>query len=361
MKRAIDMRLVLLAALAVSGCKHHNSGGGYDGGLVGDGGPIVHIGDGGNGGLTPACVSSAAAVQALGADVLFLLDTSYSMDYNLKWTSISQALEQFLQDPRFTGIGAGIQYFPLRDTCDEPSYAMPTVPVDVLPAASTPLIMSIQSKRMAGGTPTAPAMQGVLAYETARAAANPTRRQVVVMATDGVPDDSCTTVGDLGTPNTIDEVVSLVTAAQQASPNVVTFVIGVGSELTALNAIAAAGGGTPTALLVDTTHDIASEFAAALDQIRKLAFACEFAVPLPPAGLLIDPTHVNVTFTTSGTQNFVYVGSAAGCAANLTNGWYYDDAAHPTKVILCDGACDAVRGSTNGEVEIIYGCQTLIE
>ncbi len=360
MRTEILLVALLAGSVVFGGCKHHNASG-YDGGTIGDGGTVIHIGDGGNGGLTAACVSSAAAVQALGADVLFLLDTSYSMDYNLKWTSISQALEQFVQDPRFTGLGAGIQYFPLRETCDEPSYAMPAVPVDVLPAASSTLITSIESKRMAGGTPTAPAMQGVLAYETARAAANPTRKQVVVMATDGVPDDSCTVEGDMGTPNTIDEVVSLVTAAQQASPNVVTFVIGVGSELTALNAIAAAGGGTPTALLVDTTQDITTEFSSALDQIRKLAFACEFAVPLPPAGLLIDPTHVNVTFTTSSTVNFVYVGSLAGCSANLDNGWYYDDPKKPTKVILCDGACNAVRGSSNGEVDVIYGCETLIQ
>ncbi|HEY2746253.1 MAG TPA: vWA domain-containing protein [Polyangia bacterium] len=353
MRRSIYMCALLVFAAA--GCRHENKfgfdGGGFDGGIPGENDDA---------GFGPVCVSATSAVQTLGADVLFLLDTSYSMDYNLKWSSVSQGLEQFLQDPRFTGLGAGIQYFPLRATCDESDYATPAVPVAVLPAAEPMLQASIDAQRMAGGTPTVLAMQGVLDYATARAAANPTRRQVVVLATDGVPDDSCPADGDMGMPNTIDSVVSIVQAAAQGSPPVITFVIGVGSELTALDAIAAAGGGTMKALLVDTTADIQGEFANALDQIRKVAFACEFAIPDPPAGLLIDPTKVNVQFTDTSTEDLVYVGDVSGCGKAPTKGWYYDDATRPTKVILCDQACDVVRGSTNGQVNIVFGCSTIV-
>ena len=204
MRRTLH-RCALLAILAAGGCQHEN-GAGFDGGIHDAGIP----GEDDDAGLGPVCVSATSAVQTLGADVTFLLDTSYSMDYNLKWSSVSQALELFLQDPRFTGIGAGIQYFPLRATCDESDYATPAVPVALLPMATSSLTTSIDAQRMAGGTPTVLAMQGVLDYAVARAAANPTRRQVVVLATDGVPDDSCPADGDLGMPNTIDSVVSLV-------------------------------------------------------------------------------------------------------------------------------------------------------
>src|SRR5689334_7908358 len=170
----------IAAVVAVAGCRHHNSGG-FDGGT--DGGIIA--GEDDDGGLGPACVSASAEVQTLGADVLFVLDTSYSMDYNLKWSSVSQALEQFLQDPRFTGLGAGLQYFPLRTTCDLADYAMPAVPVAALPGATTALLASIDAQRMAGGTPTVVAMQGAVEYAEQRAVTNPSRRQVIVLATDG--------------------------------------------------------------------------------------------------------------------------------------------------------------------------------
>ena len=355
MRMRANLQLLAVVVLAAGGCQHDNragwDGGGIDGGIPGEDD---------DGGLGPVCVSATSAVQTLGADVLFLLDTSYSMDYNLKWSSVSQALEQFLQDPRFTGIGAGLQYFPLRATCDESDYATPAVPVGVLPAAEPMLQASIDAQRMAGGTPTVIAMQGVLDYATARAAANPTRKQVVVLATDGVPDDSCPADGDMGMPNTIDSVVSEVQAAAQSTPSVITFVIGVGSELTALDAIAAAGGGTTHALLVDTTADIQGEFAGALDQIRKVAFACEFDIPPPPAGLFIDPAKVNVQFTDTTTEDLVYVGDENGCGKAPTKGWYYDDPNQPTKVVSCDQACDVVRSSMNGQVSIVFGCSTLV-
>src|SRR5205085_6898772 len=63
------------------------------------------------------CVSSSKKVEQIGVDLLFLIDTSYSMDFNLKWEAVAQALKAFVDDPRFAGTGVGLQYFPLRTTC----------------------------------------------------------------------------------------------------------------------------------------------------------------------------------------------------------------------------------------------------
>ena len=93
-----------------------------------------------------------------------------------------------------------------------------------------------------------------------------------------------------------------------------------GSALNQLDAIAAAGGGLPKALLIDTTQDIAAEFSLALDQIRKIAFSCDFPLPDPPEGLKIDPMKVNVTFQdqmTASSKILVNVGDAAGCASKI--------------------------------------------
>jgi hypothetical protein len=349
---------LLLLALLAGGCRHQNPGvgnGDGDGGAgSGDGG--VTIPDG------MVCSTQSAKVSALGVDIVFLLDTSYSMDFNLKWSSVAQALVSFLGDPRFDGVGVGLQYFPLRATCDVSDYANLAVPVMTLPGGSSALVTSIQSKRMFGGTPTVVAMEGVLSYATQRAVANPDRKQVIVLATDGVPDDSCPVQGDMGLPNTIDSVVQLVTNAYQSTPSVATFVIGVGSYLTALDAIAAAGGGSPTAFLVDTTTDIQSAFASALDQIRRKALDCEFVIPPADPGLTIDYSRVNVSFSDASmsSSTFVFVGDASGCAQAPDHGWYYDNAQNPTKVILCEQTCDAVRADSTGEVDVVFGCAQLV-
>jgi hypothetical protein len=353
---------VLALLVGAAGCKHNNGKGGWDSGIVAVKDMSIRriaLPDG-----FASCVTQTESVQTLGADVIFLQDTSYSMDYNLKWTTVQEGLETFLQDPRFTGIGAGLQRFPIRDLCSVPEYMQLAVPVAQLPGNYAALKTALDAWRMAGGTPTVPAMQGVLSVAQANAMANPTRKQIVVLATDGIPDDSCGTGSDMGLPNDVQSVVGLVQAAAAMTPPVTTFVIGVGADLTDLDAIAAAGGGLPSALLVDTTQDIAGAFSSALDQIRKIAFSCEFALPTPPEGLAIDPMQINVIFDDGSgapTKTFVNVKDASGCATAPMTGWYYDNNTKPTKVTLCDQACDAVRGSTAGQVDIAYGCAIIVQ
>jgi hypothetical protein len=358
------MRTLILTSIVIAcvGCKHNNGKGGWDSGIaeVKDMSiKRIALPDG-----FDSCVTQTESVQTLGADVIFLQDTSYSMDYNLKWTTVQEGLETFLQDPRFTGIGAGLQRFPIRDLCSVSGYEQLAVPVAQLPGNFPALKTALDSWRMAGGTPTVPAIEGVLEVAQANALANPTRKQIVVLATDGIPDDSCSVGSDMGLPNDVQSVVQLVGGAAQSSPPVTTFVVGVGADLTDLNAIAAAGGGLPQALLVDTTQDITGAFSAALDEIRKVAFSCDFALPTPPEGLAIDPMKINVIFNDGNggmTKTFVNVKDASGCAMAPMNGWYYDNQIKPTKVTLCDQACDIVRGAVMGQVDIAYGCAIIVQ
>jgi hypothetical protein len=358
------MRTLLLIT-ALLGCKHDNRGqeGAPDLSAI-DPGDMHGVLDDLTGFEASICGTNSKKAEQVGLDLLFVIDNSYSMDYNLKWEQVSAALKGFISDPKFAGLGVGIQYFPLRAQCNVADYAMPAVAVDVLPTAAANLVASIDSRKMSGGTALVPALTGVLQYAATINTAGSSRKTIVVLATDGAPDDTCLPRDDAGAAqDPIQVSAGLVQSAAQATPPIVTYVIGVGSGLSALNTIAAAGGGSPTAFLVDTTKDIQSEFRATLDAIRKRALTCNFQIPEPAPGLHIDYEKVNAIFTEPATMTqtqFVFVGSQAECMKAPNTGWYYDDPMKPTQVVLCEGACDQVRESDQGQIDIVFGCAQFI-
>jgi hypothetical protein len=360
------MRAVLIFALITFawGCHHDNTGQmGAPDASVDDTDMFLRIDD--LAGLEAAvCGTNSKKAEQVGLDVVFAVDNSYSMDFNLKWQEVSAALVSFLGDPKFNGLGVGIQYFPLRAQCNVADYAVPAVPVATLPSAAPALIADIQSRRMSGGTALVPALTGILQYAATVNPAGSSRRTVVILATDGAPDNTCLPHDDGGMAlDPIAVTAGIVQAAAKSTPPIVTYVIGVGSDLTALNTIAAAGGGAPSAFLVDINADIEAQFRDALDAIRKQALVCDFIIPDPAPGLHIDYDKVNVTFSDPDTMSqtqFVYVGSQADCAKAPNTGWYYDDPMNPTQVVLCDGACEQVRDSDNGHVDIVFGCAQII-
>jgi hypothetical protein len=40
----------------------------------------------------------------------------------------------------------------------------------------------------------------------------------------------------------------------------------------------------------------------------------------------------------------------------VSGGWYYDNNASPTKIILCPASCQMVQADQNGKVDILLGC-----
>jgi hypothetical protein len=137
-----------------------------------------------------------------------------------------------------------------------------------------------------------------------------------------------------------------------------TYVIGVGSELTILDQVAAAGG-TNTAFVVDTTQDTAAQFLTALDSIRHRSLACAYPVPAPPQGMSPDFGKVNVRVTpdTGAPVDFLYVGDAGHCG-QAPHGWYYDNASAPTRIIICDADCEPLKDEASARIDILFGCQT---
>lgn len=128
----------------------------------------------------------------------------------------------------------------------------------------------------------------------------------------------------------------------------------IGSEYIQLSALTAG----VAADLCD--QDFASVFDVLSTQVVGGAqLSCEFEIPPPPDDMEFNPDLVNVEFDDGmgGTLSFGRVDSPAECA-NVVDGWYYDNPADPTMVILCDQTCTKVQDAASGSVSVVFGCAT---
>jgi hypothetical protein len=317
--------------------------------------------DGGNNGGAlgvnmDTCAANAQRVALVPLDMGLGVDTSYSMDFDDKWIQVRDALNVFANNPNYTNMGVALQFFPVRLQCDVAQYAAPIVPMQVLPGVQPAFSTAVDAQRMFGGTPLVQVMQGMVGYMRDWAKAHTDRKPVLVLATDGIPDDTCS-ASDIDPANSLDNALALAKEAYEGEPSIPVFVIGVGEELTALNAIAKAGG-TDSAAVIATTGNVTEKFLAALDDIRRTALSCDYAIPPPTSGE-IDYDAVNVTFREGSGKpdTFYYVGSADDCKLSATGAWYYDDPKKPTKVVLCPQTCERVSAAANGKMAVAFGCK----
>jgi hypothetical protein len=87
---------------------------------------------------------------------------------------------------------------------------------------------------------------------------------------------------------------------------------------------------------------------------------CTFDIPAPPDGQSLDPGKVNFVYTPTGgsPQTIHNVGGAGSCGGG--QGWYYDNATAPTQIIACPATCSALEADATGNVNVEFGCSTLI-
>jgi hypothetical protein len=305
-----------------------------------------------------------------------MLDRSGSMQDGGKWSAVTSALNTFVGLPNLTGLAMGLGFFPvpptppppptctaneqcgpnglclfgmcIGDSCEPTDYAKPVVGIAPLPGVGSAITSAIgQTSPNGDTTPTRPALQGAMTYSIDWAANHTDHITIVVLATDGEPTGCM--------PNSISDVSAVATVGLNSNPSVKTFVIGVGGQLSSLNAIAQAGG-TGQATIV-SAGNAAQEFLDALNAIRG-SIGCTYNIPVGPDGTT-DFTKVNVAFTPDGgsSESFPQVGSAADCVG--TKAWYYDDPTNPTQIILCPAACDLVT-NTKGKVDVLLGCPTIV-
>ncbi len=228
--------------------------------------------------------------QDLSGSMADVFDTSPS-----RLQAVQGALGTFLMDPLSSGMGVGIGYFPIvkpmatcvvdadcglagvcfsgiclagsagGDSCIAMDYAMPIVPIALLPGNASALTTSINAKMPEGSTPQAPALQGALTYAKAWAIAHSTHRVAVVLITDGLPNE-CTPNQDVPT-----DTAKVAAVYASGSPAVKTFVVGIGPGATQAQwDQIAASGGTGTARVALTTASLGT----ALSGVRTAFKTC---------------------------------------------------------------------------------------
>ena len=352
-----------------SGGSNNGSSGLHIGGVnnnAGNSGSLNVSGNGTSGGGlggSESCAASTQQAELAPVYLVFLLDESGSMGdgkngkREQKWDPVTSALNGFFADPESAGIMASLSLFPLNKNtgkgaadpskpadCVASAYVTPEVTPRALPddMAFASAIAKLDPPNEYG-TPTLPALSGTIEYAESLLKEDPTRKVAIVMVTDGEP------YGCDG--NTINATA---VAAKAVAAHLPTYVIGVGAELDSLNAIAV-GGGTEKAFIVSLGDPAMTKTALldAINLIRGKSISCELPLPAPPAGKKLDPDKVNVQFTGMG-QAAMPLKYGTACSGDTA--WHYDDATKPTKVLLCDDTCGAVKADPMGKLDVVFGC-----
>jgi hypothetical protein len=329
---------------------------------------------GGKGGVDNECARERQGGELLPLDMYVMQDRSGSMQGG-RWTGVTSALKQFVQLPNLTDLGMGLAFFPIPtatalpqtcspavvcpagqtctqipvfggicEYCEPTEYAKPIVPIAGLPGVASDIIAAIDGTGPGGGTPMTQALQGAMMYTLNWAAGHPDRITLVVLATDGVPE------GCSG--NDVASVSAVAAQGFASSPQVLTFVVGIG-DLSSLDAIAKAGG-TDKAIIISGSNP-EQAFLDALNQIRG-AVGCTMLVPTPQTG---EPNleEINVVFDPDppggGDEKVLdYVTSAADCLGKQA--WHFS--ADQSRIQLCPAACDLVSNQS-GTLDVVLGCK----
>lgn len=246
-------------------------------------------------------------------------------------------------------------------TCDSGAYlTLPGSEMLRLPGDRDALVTDLESQPAPeGGTPTLPALRGVMDAALAWQMQNPDTRIGVVLATDGFPsacDEDLYTDPELTTANLAQ------VAADGFGSGIRTFVIGVfeadegNVAEDRLDPIASAGG-SETAFVVSTDDDVATSFRDALNQIRVDAQACAFSVVNEEP---IDFATVWVKLQRGSEEIWVRRVDGVDDCDDDEGGFYFDPAPAPggtsATVVLCPASCDVLGASANRRAEVFTEC-----
>jgi hypothetical protein len=100
------------------------------------------------------------------------------------------------------------------------------------------------------------------------------------------------------------------------------------------------------------------DYSGVLDNIAKSVvdkLGCELTYPKAEAA---DPTKLVVQYTPMGQPGkpLTQVTDTSKCST-VQDGWYYDDNANPTKIILCPSMCTTANAAPGSKIEALVGCK----
>lgn len=303
-----------------------------------------------------SCSAAQPGSESLVPNMYLAVDRSSALKA-IDWAAIQSGLSGFFQNNvENNGVGVALGFFPSKNAsppdcstsvCDASACRsrvnFGALTSSVGDAQESTLIAAIngQSPDTTALAPTGAALQSALRQARDFLPAHPKNTAIAVLIMASEPS-TCNAPGpppaSLSTPGALAGLAS----AAFVGDGIKTYVIGVGPVISAatIKAIAAAGGGQ--AFSVASGATMATELKTALVNIRKSIFPCDF--PLPPAGLF-DPNNTSVGYLPGGSMAPIAplpkLSSAAACGAS--DGYYLDNNASPTKILLCGKTCSGVN------------------
>jgi hypothetical protein len=309
------------------------------------------------------CTGQAYEGEAIPLDIYIMFDQSGSMLNDVggvtRLDAIERAARTFLRDQASANIRVGLGYFGFQEigktSCDTETYTSADVEVTL---DHELVIDSLASREPTGETPTGAAIRGACTYAQGWKQENPGHAVVLLLLTDGEPKAPQSCAAGACCPTLADAVAAAV-ECRDGDPGIKSYVLGVGPFLENLQQIAEAGG-TEHAYLVGD-QDVEQNVLEALKSIRgDASIPCQLRIPEPPTGATLDFNQVNVAYQADDCtlSTIYYVSEPAQCDA-VDGGWYYDDAAAPTSVQLCDSTCEQVA-APGGRLAFTVGCETRV-
>lgn len=392
-----NLSLVLVAGSSwvMAGCECGGGGNGNNGQMdaaadVRRDSPIIFQ----DGDVFEGCASLEANAEGLPASVAFVIDTSRSMNCLASNTSCNPTVtEQVTETPdpndsRYdvlrnalvsasaqlpTNLDVAIMNYPRRPIA--PDLCIPEAPLLAFtPVANNPNIAGVLSAvSPSGSTPTHDAL--LRGFELVSGGAN--QAKFVVLATDGGPTHcvGCQQSCEVGlAPETCVQACNIQTDSQAAgsalqqavaartAQGIRTFIIGIpgtGSGFNrTLSRLAVAGGTARAGCNPETENchfdlsssgDLAGDMLRALQQITGLLISCTYDTP--PRDGSFDATLVNVRLNFSD-------GRQAIIPRNGQDGWEYIN--NFNQIQLYGAACTAALGTDIEQVQIVFGCPTIL-
>jgi hypothetical protein len=282
-------------------------------------------------------------------------------------------MNSFVSDEASAGLRVGLQYFPSGGACDTGAgYDTPAVALGALPEHAGELSESLDQQNPDGyGTPIEGALRGVTEFCKQHQAEQTEESCVAVLVTDGKPQYAS------GCSEDHAELAAIAGDALEAG--VTTFAVGLqGADFSLLDEIARQGGAPDCdpdsdAYACDVSAD-ADKLADALVAVRDTVveiethtetvtrvdehrLPCEWELPEVPEGQTFDRNKVNIKLTTDdGERNFGRVASPGAC---VEDGWHFDDADSPARILACPETCAMIETLPDAQIDILLGCATI--
>ncbi len=345
-----------------------------------------------------ACAKWSETAQGNAAPILeFVIDASGSMDQDpanpsdpnspSKWEGFSDTMpDVFASLPSTFAVGVSYYNKPNRG-CFALNQA---VPIGILDANKLNQVNQSLSNTQPGGyTPTYNAWRAGL--DTVQSWQAPTGYEssprYIVLITDGVPtvrQDGCETQN----PISQQEYDAQLQLVQSSQGNVKTVVVGVvGSDtpqaatydpLYMLSRFAQIGGtasancvpksGTPSGTTVSPrgtychfdlsqADDFATALKNSLGSIVQSVVSCEYNVPAPPSGQVIDTSQIVLVYNDGkGNYSLILQNTSTTC----DKGWQFTDSTN-SKIQICGTSCDVIQNDEGAQRHLgFWGTSTQV-